>query len=77
LGYNQSNYQHLVENIRSNLKRYPAKHRGKSEHGDRYEVIMYLTGPNGKTAKVLTGWLVDKNGKARLVTAHVDKRKRN
>jgi hypothetical protein len=77
LGYNQSNYQHLVENIRSNLKRYPAKHRGKSEHGDRYEVIMDLTGPNGKTAKVLTGWLVDKNGKARLVTAHVDKRKRN
>ncbi|MCG8401378.1 MAG: phage head morphogenesis protein [Firmicutes bacterium] len=75
LGYNKDNYQDLIGNIRKNISRYPAEFKGKGKFGDRYQVIMDITGPNGKTAKVLTGWLVEDNGKARLVTAHVDKRK--
>lgn len=39
-----------------------------------YEVIMDITGQNGKTAKVLTAWIDDKsNGEMRLITVHVDK----
>ena len=38
-----------------------------------YEVIMDITGPNGKTAKVLTAWIDDRNnGEMRLTTIHVD-----
>ncbi|NLW90001.1 MAG: hypothetical protein GXY34_00145 [Syntrophomonadaceae bacterium] len=75
LGYNLSNYQDLIDNIRGNLPRFPAVYKGKGKHGERYQVIMELTGPNGKTAKVLTGWLVDDQGTTRMVTVHVDKRK--
>ncbi len=39
-----------------------------------YEVVMDITGPNKKTAKVLTAWINDKNnGEIRLTTVHVDK----
>jgi hypothetical protein len=48
--------------------------RGDKGYGMAYEVTMYLTGPNGKTAYVKTGWVddVEKN-EMRLVTAFVDK----
>lgn len=75
LGYNKENYQDLIKNINKNLDHFPAEFKGKGKHGERYQVIMNLTGPNGKTAKVLTGWLTDEKGKARLVTTHVDKSK--
>jgi len=40
---------------------------------NQYEVIMEITGANGKIAKVLTGWIDDSsNGEMRLTTAHVD-----
>ena len=39
-----------------------------------YEVVMNLVGPNGKAAKVLTGWIDDKNnGEMRLTTVHIDR----
>ena len=41
----------------------------------RYEVKMQLTGPNGKTADVLTAWINDKNStEMRLTSAYIDKR---
>ena len=74
LGYNLDNANRLIANIRHNLPYYPAKPKGDLGYGMRYEVIMNLTGPNGKTAKVLTAWIDDaKNGQMRLTTAHVDK----
>lgn len=75
LGYNQENYKDLAKIIKNNLKSSPATYKGSGKYGDRYEIAMDITGPNGKTARVLTGWLLDKNGKARMVTAYVDKRK--
>ena len=74
LGYNKSNANRLIANIRHNLSEYPATQKGDLGHGMRYEVIMNLTGPNGKSANVLTGWIDDKNnGEMRLTTAHIDK----
>ncbi len=74
LGYNKTNYQDLMDNILRNLANYPAVFKGKNQYGEKYEVAMELTGPNGKTAKVLTAWLVDQDGKAKLVSVYVDRR---
>ena len=47
--------------------------KGDVGFGMRYEVIMNLTGPNGRSANVLTGWIDDNNnGEMRLTTAHID-----
>ena len=37
----------------------------------RYEQTVVISGPNGKTAKVLTAWIDDGNDK-RLTTVHID-----
>lgn len=75
LGYDMSNYKDLIENIRENLPKFEAKEKGDSGFGMRYEVKMQLTGPNGKTADVLTAWIDDKKSKEmRLTSAYVDKR---
>ena len=39
-----------------------------------YEVTMNLIGENGKTAKVVTGWIDDiSNGEMRLTTVYIDR----
>lgn len=73
LGYTISNAGTLIEDIYKNLSRYPAKMRSSTPYGQPFEVVMQLTGPNGKTARVKTGWIIDKGNKyPRLVTAYVD-----
>lgn len=73
LGYDLTNYQDLIANIYRHLPEFPAKMQSDIGYGMRYEVIMQLKGPNGKTAKVLTGWIDDKKtGEMRLTTVHID-----
>ena len=73
LGYNEGNAYRLIANIRHNLSNFPAVQKSDVGFGMRYEVIMNLTGPNGRSASVLTGWIDDKNnGEMRLTTAHID-----
>ncbi len=75
LGYDLSNYQDLIQNIRNNLPNSDAKPKGDKGYGMTYEVAMNMTGPNGKNAKVLTGWIADKeSGEMRLTTTYIDKR---
>lgn len=71
LGYNINNYHDLKDNITENLSAWPAALKGRNQYGDKYEVMMILSGPNGKTAKVATAWLVDKTGETRLVSTYV------
>lgn len=74
LGYDLSNYQELIQNIRDNLPNYEARKKSNLGFGERYEVKMQIKGPNGKTAKVLTAWIDDKDtGEMRMVSAYVDK----
>lgn len=76
LGYDLSNYQDLIRNIRKNLTNYPAQEVSENEYGKRYQVIMRLQGPNGKTANVLTGWIIDKeSGETRLTSVYITKKK--
>ena len=74
LGYNLGNYDKLIDNIRSNLVNFPAIQKENTKYGMLYEVRMSLTGENGKTAKVITGWIDDiSNGEMRLTTVYVDR----
>lgn len=73
LGYTMDNADALIEQINERLSEYEAVEKGDRGWGMAYEVIMDITGPNGKTAKVLTGWIDDKNnGEMRLTTVHID-----
>ena len=73
LGYDQTNADKLIKNIRDNLNKFDATQKGNFGYGEKYEVIMILTGENGKTAKVLTAWIDDiETGEMRLITLHID-----
>lgn len=74
LGYTLENAGDLIEQIHTNLPQYNAIEKGDRGYGMTYEVVMDITGSNGKKAKVLTAWIDDKNnGQMRLTTVHVDK----
>lgn len=74
LGYTVDNADELIEQINEKLSEYEAVEKGDRGWGMAYEVIMDISGPNGKTAKVLTGWIDDKNnGEMRLTTVHIDR----
>ena len=73
LGYNIGNADILINKIKSSLNKFPAINKGDIGYGIRYEVVMDIVGANGKTAKVLTGWIDDvSNGEMRLTTVHID-----
>lgn len=73
LGYTKDNAEDLIEQIYNKLPDYEAAERGDKGWGMTYQVIMDITGPNGKTAQVLTVWIKDKDtGKVRMTTVHVD-----
>ncbi|ADK16184.1 hypothetical protein WX45_01786 [Clostridium ljungdahlii DSM 13528] len=76
LGYNQENADDLIRNIKENIENYKAIYKDETQYGKRYEVIMNLEGPNGKTANVLTAWII-KNGDdfPSLTSVYVTKKK--
>ena len=76
LGYNQSNVDSLICNIKNNLANFACKEKGDIGFGMRYEVAMRLTRANGKAANVLTAWIDDSsNGEMRLTNAYVDRKR--
>ena len=58
LGYNQSNADDLMQQIYAQLPNSEAVLGKLDEYGQRYTVDMLITGPNGKTATVRTGWII-------------------
>ena len=76
LGYNKTNSDLLISNILSNIENFEAILKGDDGFGMRYEIIMSLTGVNGRTANVLTAWIDDKKAnEMRLISAYIDKPK--
>jgi len=76
LGYDLSNVQALINNLRKNIKNFRAIEKPDNGYGIRYEVMMTLTGINGKKANVLTAWIIDRDtGKTRLISAYVTKKR--
>ena len=70
LGYDLNNYADLMLNIKDNIDISKFVEKGDIGHGMRYEYIMKLKGPNGKTANVLTAWIRDGDG-LRLTSVYV------
>lgn len=76
LGYTLVNYKTLVDDVLNNLCRYPAKSKGNQIYGCLYEVVMPITGPNGRTARVLTAWIIEwGNEVPRLTSIYVTKKR--
>lgn len=75
LGYTKDNYQDLIDDIAVHFDEEKLVEKGDNGFGMRYSQVMNLTGPNGKTAKVLTAWIYDEQIKDfRLTSAYIDKR---
>jgi len=70
LGYDLNNYEDLMLNIKENIDTRKFVEKGDLGHGMRYEHIMKLKGPNGKSANVLTAWIRDGEG-LRLTSVYV------
>lgn len=75
LGYTQENYADLKAKILDSFDENELVYKREDKYGKRYEQIMQITGPNGKTANVLTAWIKDDdNVEPRLTSIYVDKR---
>jgi uncharacterized protein DUF6883 len=62
----------LEQQIRDELPYYEAVLKEEDHHGKRYNVTLPVTGPNGRTVDVSTGWIVKTGtGYPFLVTALV------
>ena len=59
LGYNQSNSNQLMQQIQSKLPTSNAILGTADKYGQRFTVDIPITGPNGKTAIVRTGWILE------------------
>lgn len=76
LGYNLENGKELIDNILNNLGNFERDTLRSDKFGERFNVAMELTGPNGKTANVVTGWIIDYDKDyPRLTTLFVDAKK--
>ncbi|MCL2831518.1 MAG: hypothetical protein FWD77_12410, partial [Betaproteobacteria bacterium] len=59
LGYNQSNAGQLIEQIQTKLPSSEAIIGKLDQYGQRFTVDIPITGPNGNTAIVRTGWILE------------------
>ena len=75
LGYTKESYTDLKTKILDSFDEKVLVYKREDKYGKRYEQIMQITGPNGKTANVLTAWIKDNdNAEPRLTSIYVDKR---
>lgn len=76
LGYTMENYQELIENIQTHFDENSMVLKMEDKFGKRYELVMNLTGANGKNANVCTAWIKEnEDAEPRLTSAYVTKKK--
>ena len=77
LGFNVSNWQQLKEAILGALPQCEAEFMSETVFGRKYEVVVPITGPNGRMVEVMTVWQFDRQpnetfaAAPRLVTLYV------
>ena len=72
LGYNQSNADQLMSQIQQGILTAPAIPGASTKYGQLFTVDMPITGPNGNTVIVRTGWILETGSTTpRLTTAYV------
>lgn len=75
LGFDQSNWQALLQAIIDELPYNEATLGRDDEFGQLYTVVIPITGPNGNTADVVTGWIFKRGTDyPSLTTAYITKR---
>lgn len=76
LGYNQDNYQVLLQQITDQALESNAVYQSTDYHGKRYQVDLEITGMlTGQREIVRTGWIIENDSDtARLVTLYVRKK---
>jgi hypothetical protein len=71
LGYSRLAWRRLESDLRNAHDSGTMRSDVRTEHGDKYRLVSRITGPNGRTAVVLTVWIVrEGEAFARFVTAH-------
>jgi len=72
LGFNQSNANQLVTQIKQQLPSSNARLGVRDQYGQRFTVDMPITGPNGNTVTVRTGWIIETGSTVpRLITTYI------
>lgn len=71
LGYTLDNWKDLEENIRKRVVQKNMVFELENQYGKKYNYDIEITGPNGKTAIVRTGWIVTSDGRVTLTTVFV------
>lgn len=72
LGYTLDNYQDLIDNVYRNINKFPFSQIGSNDQGKLFRCDIAMSGPNGKTAVVRTGWITENDsGLYRLTTIFV------
>jgi Domain of unknown function (DUF6883) len=78
LGFNLSNWQRLKQALIDALPSQPARLTSETIFGKKYEVVLPITGINGRTVEVMTIWQFDRRSDGteyaqapRLVTLYV------
>ena len=77
LGYSEAagNWEMLRDAILNGLPRHPAVFNKQNQYGITYEVVVLVTGPNGKEAPVKTYWLYEREEiSPRLTSLYVNTR---
>lgn len=77
LGFNVTNWQQLKYSILRGLSTSAAIKLSETVFGSKYQVVLPITGVNGRTVDVMTVWQFDRlpdgslNSVARLITVYV------
>ena len=71
LGFSTDDADILAKEIRKGIEGNPAAKKSSDKWGSRYEVPMRSTGNNGKTACVMTAWILGDGEVSRLTSAYV------
>ena len=74
LGYSRLAWRRLESDLRSAHESKRIKNDVQTVYGDKYRLVSRITGPNGRSAIIVTVWIVREGESfARLVSAHPGK----
>jgi hypothetical protein len=58
-GYTSEHADQLADDIRQQLLSLEAQFEERTEYGDTYRIVGALTGPNGRTLRVVSVWMIE------------------
>ena len=75
LGYDESNWKKLQQEIRYRSTKYPAQHVDNNGYGDRYVQQMILYGQKDTPANVVVAWIKKPDGTIGMTSAYIKEAK--